>query len=84
MGKGTKTPLAGATCETCGDSIGIGEEVEHPRQCADCEVDEWREEMVEKLCTACNGSGVGRYGPVETSRCTVCGGSGEVRYVDDA
>lgn len=30
------------------------------------------------ICSACNGSGVGRSGDPDTSRCHVCRGSGEV------
>ena len=46
------------------------------------EAEEHEEE--ELLCSRCNGSGVGMYGPVETSRCQRCKGSGviNVRKVD--
>jgi hypothetical protein len=27
-------------------------------------------------CGACQGSGIGAYGPIETSKCSSCGGSG--------
>jgi DnaJ-class molecular chaperone len=43
------------------------------------------EEEEELLCSRCNGSGIGMYGPVETSKCQRCKGSGviKVRREDD-
>lgn len=60
-------------CKDCDEEVEVFCDGDNPMMCPECRSVDNFEEIVDELCTSCNGSGEGYY---DGSRCVICNGSG--------